>query len=54
MKIEITRPTRVDGESCDVGQIVDTDRKTAEYLVAMRKAKMPEKASKTKPEKGDE
>lgn len=54
MKIEITRPTRVDGQSCQVGDVIDTDRKTAEYLLAMRKAKTPEKAPKAKPEKGDE
>lgn len=41
MKIEITRPTRVDGQSTAPGDLVDTDRKTAEMLIAMRKAKTP-------------
>lgn len=48
MKIQITRPTRVDGKTCAVGDVVDTDRKTAEYLIAIRKAKAPDKMAKTK------
>ncbi len=44
MKIQITRPTRVDGKTCAIGDIVDTDRKTADYLTAIGKARAPEKA----------
>ena len=53
MKIEITRPTRVDGQSCAPGDVIDTDRKTAELLLSMRKAKTPDKA-RAKPEKAPE
>lgn len=49
MKIEIIRPTRVDGQSCQTGDVVDTDRKSAELLIALRKAQ-PAKA-KPKAEK---
>lgn len=54
MKIQITRPTRVNGQSCAVGDVVDTDKKTADYLTAIGKAKAPEKVTKAKAEKGDE
>jgi len=43
MKIQITRPTLVNRQTVAPGDVVETDRKTAELLIAMRKARAADK-----------
>lgn len=55
MQIKMTRPTRVDGQSAEVGQVVETDDKTGAYIIALGKAvpytpaEKPQKAAKPSP-----
>lgn len=38
MKIKLTRDTIVNNAACEVGDVVDTDKRTGKYLIAIGKA----------------
>ena len=51
IKIKATRNVMIDGKPCEPGDVVETDERTAKYLVAIKKAtfvgKPPAKRGRT-------